>query len=63
MLITYRLIQIAFATTLFYNFLLRAQPAELVVQQGHSSDVTAVGFSPDGELIASGSLDNTVKLW
>jgi len=30
---------------------------------GHQSWVTSVSFSPNGELIASGSSDNTVKLW
>ncbi|MGD1717194.1 hypothetical protein ACP6PK_28035, partial [Dapis sp. BLCC M172] len=31
--------------------------------QGHNNFVNAVAFSPDGELIASGSRDETIKLW
>ncbi|MEI6043349.1 MAG: hypothetical protein WCS37_03045 [Chloroflexota bacterium] len=30
---------------------------------GHSSSVQAVAYSPDGKTLASGSSDNTVKLW
>ncbi|MDX2217136.1 MAG: AAA-like domain-containing protein [Oculatellaceae cyanobacterium bins.114] len=30
---------------------------------GHQSEVNGVAFSPDGELIVSGSTDQTVKLW
>lgn len=30
---------------------------------GHSDDVHSVDFSPDGTLLASGSDDNTIKLW
>ena len=31
--------------------------------QGHTDSVTSVSFSPSGQLLASGSYDNTVRLW
>ncbi|PSB24622.1 hypothetical protein [Stenomitos frigidus] len=31
--------------------------------EGHSSSVLSVSFSPDGKTLATGSDDNTVKLW
>ena len=31
--------------------------------KGHTQGVQGVSFSPDGEIIATASLDNTVKLW
>ncbi|CAN9182999.1 unnamed protein product [Alternaria alternata] len=31
--------------------------------EGHSGGVTSVVFSPDGQTVASGSYDETVKLW
>jgi len=36
---------------------------QLVIQNGHTSDVYSVAFSPNGKTIASASVDGTIKLW
>jgi WD40 repeat protein len=36
---------------------------ELVIEEGHTSAISSVAFSPDRKTLASGSWDNTVKLW
>ncbi|MDR1174301.1 MAG: WD40 repeat domain-containing protein [Treponema sp.] len=41
---------------------LPAQTPELFLQ-GHSDDINTVAYSPDGRRIATGSKDNTVKIW
>jgi WD40 repeat protein len=41
----------------------RAQRPELVVDAGHIDEVLSVAFSPDWRTLASGSADETIKLW
>jgi WD40 repeat protein len=59
-----------FSLFIFTNLLLLSlisssycQKLELVTQSGHSGIVWTCSFSPDGKILASGSIDGTVKLW
>lgn len=36
---------------------------KLLIQNGHTSDVTAIAYSPVGSLFASGGEDFTIKVW
>jgi WD40 repeat protein len=40
-----------------------AKSPEMFIQQGHAGVVYSVAWSPDDKTLASGSWDNTVKLW
>ncbi|MBC8481939.1 MAG: WD40 repeat domain-containing protein [Planctomycetes bacterium] len=38
-------------------------PKPITLLEGHTKGVTSISFSPDGSLLASGSDDNTIRLW
>ena len=40
-----------------------AQEIQYTVLSGHTSGVTSVAFSPDGNTLASGSWDDTIRIW
>jgi len=51
------LLILAFSVTGF------SQTPNLVVQTGHTNEIRSLAVSPDGKMLASGSVDNTIKLW
>src|SRR5258708_30932110 len=40
-----------------------AQSIEVAVQKGHSAEIQCIGFSNNGNLLASSGADNLIKLW
>ncbi len=47
----------------FWYYLWQNYPDELATLKGHTGTVSSVAFSSDGKTLATGSVDNTVKLW
>ena len=43
--------------------LMKADGAELKALVGHQDRITAAAFNPDGQLVATGSLDHTARIW
>ena len=46
-----------------WYYLDRLCHSEALTLKGHSQQVNCVAFSPDGQRVASGSLDDTVRIW
>ncbi|MDX6497601.1 MAG: hypothetical protein QOG23_861 [Blastocatellia bacterium] len=63
MRITLKSIPITTLVLLFTALIGVAQKPELVLQTGHSKAGNSIAVSPDGKTLASGSQDNTIKLW
>ncbi len=45
------------------RLIVRLEPWKDLTLVGHTGEVNSVAFSPDGKRLASGSYDNTVKVW
>jgi WD40 repeat protein len=52
-----------FAISLWNTSDLAGADQPLGVITGHDNHVTALAFNPDGEILASGSRDNTIRIW
>ena len=52
-----------FTLLIIFSVNTSAQDVAFTTLEGHWSGVWSVSFSPDGSLLASGSQDDTIRLW
>jgi len=52
-----------FASLLLFSVAVANPTPEIVIQMGHGDVVRTAAMSADGSLLASGSMDGTVKIW
>lgn len=60
MRLTVYLIILIISVSLVYS---QTYPVETVVQTGHTDNINALEFSPDGRFFITGSQDKTLKIW
>jgi len=41
----------------------RSEPGHTVALEGHTREVLSLSFRPDGQMLATGSADRTIRLW
>ncbi|MEP2024664.1 MAG: caspase family protein [Reichenbachiella sp.] len=58
-----RLLTFFILSLAIHQLLAQEYPLETVIQRGHRAAVRAVAYSPDGKFLATGSRDNSIKLW
>ncbi|MFQ5472080.1 MAG: WD40 repeat domain-containing serine/threonine-protein kinase [Dehalococcoidia bacterium] len=46
-----------------WHYLRAASDTSIAILEGHRDQVNSVAFSPDGKRLASGSADNTIRIW